>query len=161
LKREVEVATLPLQQVVKRLYERTQSGKSFRAPSNQQEPLQNPHDSGPTPPGFKGKQFRKLVLPSMVVEINTCDSCLLMEDGNVVVARNVVLDGGEVKICGQFFKQLANFYTSIAHIDRLCIYKASRLSSASALWNVKQIKSKCCCFPCGSGFVVTPLLHTG
>ncbi|CAN8016681.1 unnamed protein product [Ixodes persulcatus] len=77
LKRELKSPNLPLQQVVKRLYERTQSGKSFRALSKQQEPLQNPHDSGPTPPGFEGKQFRKLVLPSMVVEINTRDSCLL------------------------------------------------------------------------------------
>ncbi|CAN7986808.1 unnamed protein product, partial [Ixodes hexagonus] len=153
LKRELKSPYLPLQQVVKRLYERAQSGRPSRAPSKQQEPLQNPHDSGPTPPGFKGEQFRKVVLPNMVVETNTRDSCLLMEDGNVVVARNVVSDGGEIKICGQFFKQLANFHTGIRHVTGLCTYRASRLSSANAVWNVKQIKSKCCCFPCGSGFV--------
>ncbi|XP_042144299.1 uncharacterized protein LOC121834650 [Ixodes scapularis] len=167
LKRDLKSPNRPLQQIVKRLEERSHADPIEnrdlhpRIPPKQQALLQKPHNAGPAPPGFKGEQYHKLVLQGMVLEVNLPDSCFLMEDGNVVVATNVVSRDGEIKICGQFFKRLTNFYAGIVDTTGLCTFRASQVSSANALWTVEQVKSKCCWLPCGGEFLVKPLLHTG
>lgn len=92
LKRDLKTPNRPLQQVVKSLCERSQSDVFTTALPEKQVILQKPHDSGPTPPGFQGQQFHCIAFSDVVIETNTADSCLLMKDGNVVIATNILLD---------------------------------------------------------------------
>ncbi|XP_077507446.1 uncharacterized protein LOC144118366 [Amblyomma americanum] len=140
LKQDLKSANRPLLQIVKRVYEQNELP---RACPVRQTSLHKPLGSGLTLPRLTGEQFRKINLPDMVAEVNTAHSSLLVEDGNVAVATNVLSRDGDIAYAyGRFFTQLPNFHQGIADTTELHHYKASGPSRVNAVWPFQKVRSK-------------------
>ena len=144
----------PLQQVVKRLSERT-----FKAVFTNDKILQKSHHDGPVPSVLSEcRQFREFHQPALTVSLNAKDSCVLV-GGKPAVVRNFLQRNNDCFVAYQEFSDVLSFYSYPFQSERLNIFCVSGSLREVAVAPISQITRKYCYLTNGLQGVVIPLLH--
>lgn len=160
LKKLLRKGNQPLQQIANRLEERD---KLFKAQSKSETfpQLKFQHFQGPLLHFQKAfRQYKHIILSNFCLSLDETDNCCFLADDSVVIIRNIVSSDQDIKIIGQKFLTLENFFTSPCNSSELNIFLASNFSSSLQLWDISDVKSKCVKMKYNSKYVIYPLLHT-
>lgn len=157
LKKIVRKPQKPVEQIVKRIYERQRLSKK-RKNISVSSPLKQPHNSGPITSDLGTcKQFRKYTDGQILVCCSKGDNCFNI-GGRIVIVTNILQDGQAVKALCQVFENCNAFFTYPLDSTCLGIYFVANLSKNMHVVSVDKLKQKMVLLPLKSGFVVLPLL---
>lgn len=115
----------------------------------------------PEPPSFKKTQCSELVLDGAHFSLKASDNCVQLKYGNIAVVRNFIESDGNRSICGQFFRNLGNLYTSKLPSSELGIFRATGLSMQYSVGSVQDIRWKCVCLQYNQGHDCKPETGAG
>uniref|UniRef100_A0A1Y1KZS3 Transposase domain-containing protein n=1 Tax=Photinus pyralis TaxID=7054 RepID=A0A1Y1KZS3_PHOPY len=143
----------PLQQLVRRIYERNLcDGCSFEEINAPQTGIllhksKIHHGFTIYPIGLTAPSYNYITINGFKVSIKRPDNCVILETKDVCVVDFIATnENGELFFYGRKFRVLDNFYTKPEPSGRLGIYLAKSMSQAS-LYAVKDIKSKAMMIP--------------
>ncbi|KAG0426511.1 hypothetical protein HPB47_026388 [Ixodes persulcatus] len=145
MKKLLRSPSLPLQQIVRRISE-LQPASSTRPAPQVSCALQGPHNDGPTPPDFHGKEYKKCVMVNTILSTKNADRCVRVSDGNIVLIENFLEKDCIMTICGKAFTTVKNLYSSPLSSSDLSVYEAGGLSHSYSLWNVNDVLQKSAMF---------------
>ncbi len=121
------------------------------------------HYGGPMH-NLHGKQYKKVTAKGFTLEVSRGNNCCEMEDGAVVIIKNIVDAEGQIHLVGSVFKDVTDWYLYPFPSSRLGIFKVSKLKSIMQAWPLEQVRKKYVLLPLhndGEGTnVCIPLLHT-
>lgn len=159
MKKLLKSPSLPLQQIVRRISELQPASSTGPAPQVSCT-LQRPHNEGPIPPDFRGRQYNKCVMINTVLRTKRSDQCVRVSDGNIVLIENFLEKDCVLSICGKAFTSVKNLYITPLASSDLAIYEAGVRSRSYSLWDVSDVLHKCVCLPLKNDtFAIFPLLH--
>lgn len=163
LKRLLRTPCVLLQQVVKRLSELDAAVPYVYSPRSISETilLEEERIDGPVPCGFRGKQFKIIILKQFSLQLNEGDSVVQMTNGSIVKIRNILKHQcGSVSILGNAFTQLDDFYVDPLPSSQISIVVATNMSLNMEVWGISNIKHKVVCLPTASRkYLILPLFH--
>jgi len=110
--------------------------------------------SDPQYTGWRTKQF--------AVKLNSCDNCVKMVNGDIVVVENIATSKleNDILIIGRKYEKLTTYFDSPCSSKLLHIYSASQLSHIQS-WKLSDVQGKLMSLPipdCTTKIIV-PLLH--
>lgn len=165
LKKLTRKPAKPLQQTCSRLEEFIANGQWFHNAPDTRDPMSyetlGGHFCGPTLPGFEGRQFKGLKLPRFKIGITNPDYCLALNDGSVIIVRNIVIPQQckDPVIVGQKFSCYENFFPEpLCQSSMLGIHLVSNLDPILRSWPLSDISDKLVLLPFRSKHVCIPLL---
>lgn len=165
IKRLVRKGEKPLQQVIKRLAEVSQSKISDCYQKKQYPCYKVPHSSGPLLGDCdSSKQFKKVKFQSFELTTSAPNSCCSLNDGGIVIILNIVSSAAEdmIILCKQF-KKCTNFYSNpFCNSSSLDIYEVSDLSEDVQRRRISEISQKIVLLPLNETLhhLALPLLHS-
>lgn len=164
LKAKVRSGAKPLQQIVQRYAEErilscSAIPKSINlGPINVQTKSKNKpmtdDASDPQYTGWRSKQF--------AMKLNSCDNCVKMINGDIVVVENIATSKleNDILIIGRKYDKLTTYFDSPCSSKLLHIYAASQLSHIQS-WKLSDVKGKLMSLPIPDSTtkIIVPLLH--
>ncbi|KAK5649730.1 hypothetical protein RI129_000759 [Pyrocoelia pectoralis] len=162
LKKMVRKGDKPLQQIVHRLYEN--SIKTMNTvESNNGFSLSQEHFEGPLLNHYKlSRQYKALKYNGYIFKLNVSDSFIITKDTDIVKLSNITYYNNEVKLVGQKFLTITDFFSVPCNSSLFNVFKINRHQKGPLdLWSLSDIKSKLCFLPLNEECaVVYPLLHS-
>ena len=154
----------PLQQLVKRLGEMSNSDSWSSDYRINSPTFSSPHFCGPLLTGCDAsKQYRTLQLQSFKITNAHPNSTCCLKDGEIVIVSNIVFSSKlqtMVILCREF-KEKENFYNNpFIHSSNLGIYVVSNLSSDLQEKPISDISQKVVLLPFQTKHVAFPMLHS-
>lgn len=170
IKRLVRKASLPLQQIARRLVElECHSVKSVNVSAESHNAslllsLSREHERGPLTTGFcVVKQYHKMVMGGVCFSVNQRDSCVQLYDKSVVLIQNIVQDESGVHVIYKKFTNVVDLFAYPLRSTSLGICKVSNLDHRYSVAKVDQISCKCVLLPTTVDqieFAALPLSHS-
>ena len=155
LKRMVRKPSFPLEQVIRRLSEQTNSETTETFPS-----LKKKHQCGPLPALIGGgKQYRSIQTEKFCLKLNSKDSCVRVFD-TIGLVRNIVSLDSEIFIVYVQFSKVSSFFDTPLSSSLLGIHKVSDLGVQLQVAKLSDIQSKCVLIPFKREFIVIPFTDT-
>lgn len=112
------------------------------------------HVSGPVPPELSViKQFRRMSIQRVIIQVSTSNSCVELAGGKIVVIENIVVDKkAEVYIVFRAFQKLCNLYQYLLPSSEVGVYHLSGLTPQLHHTLTVHIKRKYVLLPVKNGF---------
>ena len=164
LKKLVRKPNCPLQQVIRRISEKTAMKTESEEKVPNEGTVRKRHHNGPRLHEYVDYcQFQEILLPHYFLSVQQGNNCILCDD-KVGLIRNI-LSPSEQSLERVFVVQwyrgiLGCFYTEPLHSSDLRVFRVSRLHEDTASVKLENITCKCVLLPYKNDFVVVPLLHT-
>ncbi|XP_029822778.4 uncharacterized protein LOC115308822 [Ixodes scapularis] len=159
LKKQLRKHGKPLEQLCNRMVEA--QSKEHRQPSDGGKPfkLSRQHCGGLLLPECCPPEYQMLKCRNFTIALKERDNCF-MQDGHIVIARNIAHMGGSNEPCiiGQEFLVKEDLYPAPFESSRLGIFIVARLSTPKP-WPLRNVR-KMVKLPWDSKFVALPELHT-
>ncbi|KAL2081036.1 hypothetical protein ACEWY4_022889 [Coilia grayii] len=158
IKKMIRSPTQPLQQVVRRLTEKTNSrqGKKRCTDGFYQE-----HKDGPHPNDLQFTQYRQFINNGTIISLTGGNNYVLY-NGDIFVVRNILKGKDDISylVCSKFLEK-SSFFTYPIDSLNLHILFVKQLEQSSTLIPIQPHKlSKVTLLQYMDGFVAYPLLHT-
>ena len=153
LKRLVRKPSFPLEQVIRRLSEQTDSEVSESFPV-----LKKEHNRGPlhsSLPAGSCIQFRSVQTEKFCLKLNSKDSCVRISDA-VGLVQNIVTYESEIYIVYYSFRRSSSFFETPLSSSLLGIHRVSALGTNLQVAKLCEIQSKCVLFPFKREFIAFP-----
>lgn len=164
LKKLIRKPKFPLQQVIKRLSEKSVLNAKLESVLPHAGIVKKRHYKGPLLNEYVDySQFEEISLPKYFLSIQLGNNCVLVGD-KVGLIRNI-LSPSDVSMERIFVVQwysgaLHSFYTEPLHSSDLRVFRVSWLHENTAAVSLKDITCKCILLPYKNDFVVVPLSHS-
>lgn len=161
LKKMVRRPQGPVQQIVRRVYER-QLFPHMPKDVPEDVELKQPHASGPLPTDFsmhRGVQYKMYKLKDTIVSNSSGSNCFELR-GRVAIVRNIVHSSAETHIVYELFEPGAHFFNYPIDSTCLGICLQSKLSGQLASAPVTDFTKPLLLLPLKKMFVVLPQLHS-
>lgn len=150
LKGFLRKADKPLQQVIRRYFERERFSKE-KHPENISYPV-------PLCPINK-REFEKVKFKDFVIHAGRKkDNCCLLKTGEIVIIESIFSEENKYVVSGRKFKKYENLYEKPCLSKVLQIFVVSGLSSLK-IWSLSDISIKMVLFPIRNAYAAFPLLH--
>ena len=148
----------PLHQAAYRDEERTRAVPVKMTTHEKSVELSIQHTDGER--NMQGSFFKCVKVDGVMLKCDQKKSCFSTADGDVVILNNIVKRHNNVRLIGQKFNRMEDFYTYPLPSSSLGIYKVSELSEERSVYDLESVKAKCWLMKDGESFLSVPLLHT-
>lgn len=157
LKKLLRKPTQPLEQVVRRLSERSQ----LRRTNISKTRSLREHNHGPLLNGLSvKKQYEECYFQDFVVKRSEGDNCVMLENKDIVVIQNVVVDEMDnTFVIYKRFRNVVDFFTYPVESSKLGIFHLSGLSDTLRFTHAANVQKKYYLLPCPDGKAGFPLIH--
>lgn len=158
LKKMLRKPTQPLEQVVRRLSERSQ----HRTKSISKTKSLREHNHGPLLSVLSVKtQYEEFYFQDFVVKLSEGDNCVLLENKDIVVIQNIVIDEMDnTFVIYKRFRSMVDFFTYPVESSKLGIFHLSALSDTLRFTPTANVQKKYFLLPCPDGKAGFPLIHS-
>ncbi|XP_024874430.1 uncharacterized protein LOC112456256 isoform X1 [Temnothorax curvispinosus] len=111
---------------------------------------------------IEGDMYSSIEIDGICLNTNLADRCFLTKCNTVVLLRNIIHTfEGRIKLNGQKFCTMTDYYTYPCNSSQLGIWKVSSLDLQVYAWNISQFAAKCVLLPLGNEeFLTVPLIHS-
>jgi hypothetical protein len=158
LKRLVQTSHKPLQQICRRLKERT--GGIVAKPSMQLGYSLVPSSFQKGQGEAGNSHYTKLMGPSFRLSTeNLSDNTVYLNNGDIVRVKYFVKSGASISFMAQKYKNCNPFFEYPRSSSFLSIYTVANLSKTPRSYPVASIRQKVVCLPYKDRFVCLPLRH--
>ncbi|KAJ8915730.1 hypothetical protein NQ315_000665 [Exocentrus adspersus] len=143
IKKLIRKGDKPLQQIINRISEMKENSSSeTQIPTYPI--LKVEHSRGPLITNSLGiKQYERICFNTFLLFLHDADSCCVLDDNSIVIIKNIISHNQHIKIIGQKFLSLENYYTSPCESSKLNIFLVSNLNTELESWDVNSINYKC------------------
>ncbi|KAL2087968.1 hypothetical protein ACEWY4_016796 [Coilia grayii] len=156
IKKMLRKPDLPLQQVVRRLSE---VSDSYTPPPRVIPLLFEQHQDGPLPLQFcNAKQYRKAVRKDFCLSVKTGDNCIVVGQ-EIAVVQNIVEWSDSVFVVYKRFKYRESHFTYPCPSSNIGCFQVHTLGQELEVGHLEDIRRKCVLLPDQDHFVAIPLLH--
>ena len=150
----------PLQQVIRRLSEKTQFPCANNIDATDLPLLSVSHESGPLPSSFVHcTQYKKVTLKNFVVGINSKDNCVFLDNNVVLVCNILKTESSDIVLVYQKFSQKTDFFYYPTTSGMFDMYEVANLEPVFFYAPLIQIKGKAFLMPYKNKFVAMSLVH--
>ena len=163
LKRMIRQPTFPLQQLIRRLFEKQSSQVESSLKSNNGICTTQLHCHGPLITDINVcEQFCQVIIRDVLIKLSPRDQNVQLKNGDIVSVQNIVTDRtGKVYLLYKKFHENGSFFTYPLQSALIGIFKFSHLGSKIHSCSVDKVKSKYVILQHSKAqFVGFPLLHT-
>lgn len=107
-----------------------------------------------------GQQYQRIVINNVVLQLNKKDSCVKMNNGEIITIVNIIHREDRVFLIGRAFLRAEDFYQYPLPSSVLGIFKVSHKDEQIRMFPITDIVAKCWLIPYGEFYICVPLLHT-
>ena len=165
LKKLVRRPNLPLQQVVRRIYEKNLAQKLYKddAILSVKHELKKEHFDGPLC-AIRSinvcSQYKELYTSKFCIKVAFGDSCFRLVSGAIIVVQNIArCRDDQIFIIHKSFEQVESFFTYPCNSKNVEIFTMSLLGKQLLKCSLSEIKCKYVLLPYKENFVAVPMLH--
>uniref|UniRef100_A0A1Y1L0J9 Uncharacterized protein n=1 Tax=Photinus pyralis TaxID=7054 RepID=A0A1Y1L0J9_PHOPY len=161
LKNMVRKGDKPLKQIIHRLHESTTVKTMNVLESKNGFSLSQEHLEGPVLHFKSSRQYKVLKCNEYTLKLNVSDCFMITKDNAVVKILNIIQYENEIKLIGQKFLTMTDFFSvpcasSLFNIFKICSHEKGSLN----VWQLSDIKNKVLFLPLNEESAVAyPLLH--
>ncbi|WAR11984.1 hypothetical protein MAR_026164 [Mya arenaria] len=164
LKKPVRKPNYPLQQVIRRLSEKSVEDAKLEPKLPKSGVVKKRHHNGPRLNEYVVYgQFEEISLPKYFLSVQQGNICILVGD-KVGLVRNILSPSEEaterIFVVQWYSGVLGCFYIEPFHSSDLKVFRVSRLHEDTAAVSLKDITCKCVLLPYKNDFVVVPPIHS-
>ena len=160
LKRMVRKPSFPLQQIIRRLHEKSEHHRGDKDSHKFPPYLKKKHNMGPVPQGYPlCEQYSQVHIENCCLTTMQGDNCVKVSQ-NIGLVRNVLLCKGDIHLVLEYFQTVANFFDYPLQSETLGIHKVSDLNGHLHAVPLSEIQCKCVLLPFRDANVVTPVATT-
>ena len=164
VKRLVRKPSFVLQQIARRLHERSTISNVPKCNNNGHTFFKKEHFCGPLLPGMEcAKQYKVMCLRGSTLTLNVGDDCVAKSDGEPCIVRNILcIDGSSDPILVvENFESVLPFFDYPLRSSSIHIYKVIRPNGVLDVISASDVLCKCVRLPLNDeSFAVFALLHT-
>lgn len=164
LKKMVRKHDKPLQQIIRRLNEKTSIEVKI---SNKNlincEELKHKHTDGPLLENIEGSQYKKLYLKNIKIKVGSKVDCFILNKMNdIIKVENIVSlhETNKIIIIGKVFETKKAIYDQTIPSTFLNIYEVNNLSQNNEYWSYDSIKTKIILFELNGQKIAFPIVHS-
>lgn len=164
LKKMVHKHDKPLQQIIKRLNEK--NSIEVKISDNNLikcEELKHKHIDGPLIENIVGKQYKKLYLKNIKINVGSKTECYILNKSNEIIKVENIINlhkTNTIIIIGKMFETKKAFYDNPIISTFLNIYEVNNLSDNYKYWTCDFIKTKIILFELDGKKIHFPIIHT-
>jgi len=105
-------------------------------------------------------QWEKIVFCNFTLKIKEPDNCCSLNNGDIVLIKNIATDNKNIIIIGNKYKSKTDFYNEPCKSSDLGIYLIENVVNDLQSWNINEISHKCIKLLFKDKCVIFPLLHS-
>uniref|UniRef100_A0A6P7GUF5 Uncharacterized protein LOC114343031 n=1 Tax=Diabrotica virgifera virgifera TaxID=50390 RepID=A0A6P7GUF5_DIAVI len=161
LTKKVRKAALPLEQVVKRIFEQRENPFVKRIPPNQQNLTYSmEHSSGPLPLQCRSPQYKVLKHYKFYLNTSKISDRFVELDNNVIMeVKNMATYENTIVLIGFYYKKIAPLFKVPIDSLHLGISFIEKVNVNLNIYSVSGIRKKIMVLPFKNRFVCFPILH--
>ncbi|XP_071111468.1 uncharacterized protein [Haliotis cracherodii] len=160
LKRLLRTPNRPLQQVIRRIYERQFIKRNNDSIIKTREPKYE-HTHGPLLRDLDSvKQYKEIQMDDFLISCSRGNNCVKL-DNDVVIIKNILLHSNQdISIIYEKFMDKSDFFTYPISSSIIGIHKVSRLTRHLFVGKLTLIKCKYVLLPKHDSFIAIPVMHS-
>ncbi len=150
IKKIIRKPSSPLQQVIKRIFEKQKlSFDSCKVKKRQTPFCQYDHHTGPFIwPELSGAvQYKCVHLEPFKLSLSPNNNCILLNTLQVGVVQNIISKDSQIFVAVKLFHTAESFYKYPMESSKLNIFKVSHLQDVLSIFNINDVVSKCVRLP--------------
>jgi hypothetical protein len=160
LKKLVRKPQQPIQQILRRLHERSFFNDCL--PAVIEPKTRSEHNDGPILPGYLGaRQYRQITTEKWSLSVSPGNNCVLLDKGVPVLIKNIVIHKKDIILICARFETVSDAFLYPLPSSKLDIWHVAGESADLCSQALSTVLCKCVCWPlfhC-DGFMILPLLH--
>lgn len=147
----------PISQIVKRFQEAMNANENVLKPKIIVHGPAKEHSEGPLIENCNPPQYSEYRCPTFCIQITHPNNCFGLNDGSIIVVRNIATKNKNLMVIGQKYKNSQDFYKQpcSSHIG---IFEISNVGELEC-WPLEDVSVKYVKLSLPSSHVVIPLLH--